>query len=60
MFLNAILANTAKIPYLQHILDVRAKEGTRVNIPIEHGIENKYLKTKNEKLEVYINDLKRQ
>ena len=47
-FFNVIPANTAKRPYLQHMLDVAIKEGTGINTPIEHEIMNKYLKVEKE------------
>ena len=43
MFFNAIPANTTKEPYLQHMLDVAAKECTRVKVPTDYEIMNKYL-----------------
>ena len=60
MFFNAIPANTTKGLYLQHMLDVAAKEGTGVKVPTEYEIMNKYLKSEKEELESYIGSLKRQ
>ena len=56
MFFNVILANTTKGLYLQHMLNVAAKEGTGVKAPIEHEIMNKYLKAEKEELEAYCCD----
>ena len=44
MFFNTIPMNTTKEPYLQHMLDVTAKEDTEVNTPTNYDIMNKYLK----------------
>ncbi len=60
MFFNAIPANTTKGPYLQHMLDVAAKEGTGVKALTDYDIMNKYLKSEKEELESYIDSLKRQ
>ena len=58
MFFNAIPANTTKGHYLQHMLDIAAKEGTGVKAPTDYKIMNKYMKSEKEKLESYINSLK--
>ena len=60
IFFNAIPINTTKGPYLQHMLDVVAKEGTRVKTPTDYEIMNKYLKLEKEELESYNESLKRQ
>ncbi|XP_077249140.1 uncharacterized protein LOC143888581 [Tasmannia lanceolata] len=57
---NAILANTATSPYLQHFVDVACEYGRGVKAPTSYEIMNKYLPLEVEDLAKYINGLKQQ
>ena len=60
MFFNTIPTNSTNGLYLQHMLDVAAREDTGVKTPIDYEIMNKYLKSKKKELESYINGFKQQ
>ena len=45
-FFNVIPVNAITEPYLQYMLDIGAKEGTRVKAPINYEIMNKYQRRK--------------
>ncbi|XP_077249199.1 uncharacterized protein LOC143888647 [Tasmannia lanceolata] len=57
-FHNAIPANSANSPYLQHFVDVAGQYGTGVKAPTSYEIMNKYLPMEVKELKEYINGLK--
>ncbi|XP_077219376.1 uncharacterized protein LOC143853475 [Tasmannia lanceolata] len=59
-FHNAIPANAANSPYLQHFIDTAGQHGSGVKAPTSYEVMNKYLPMEVAELEEYINGLKKQ